>query len=366
MLPIKSQYSTLENFITGSELHFGNNSNLSKAISRDSKVLQTIEYFLQHSGCLKNGDKLSNKLSLYGSQEVAQSNYSHWYSVLTELEAFYILHKTLGLDVCEYERDVQGKKPDFLVNFNNTSVYFEVKGKNSEILQRVPRNVNDLLDKIEAEYNNKYVIAISEVRDKDYKTLTKADTLRLIEKDVKNNLRLCQSGHYPQRKHFSVPTKKDNGEIVRIRISLRQNKNEKRIERFMPDSRDDIKSWLLEEKKKSKKTGKDMTPQVKEAEKKRADYLMCRIPFWQDINEPFYNYIISLFPDIKLLRDNYAISKDSKLGGKLSGIILFREGGSLTDDYIVVSNVNIKPKIKDWTLQRTAKRMSETKDVVKE
>jgi hypothetical protein len=75
--------------------------------------------------------------------------------------------------------------------------------------------------------------------------------------------------------------------------------------------------------------------------------LVACFPFWRNLYETFVDYVKPLFSDIQLLKPTFAISKDKNLG-QLSGIILLSQKGALTDNYLIVNNANVTPKIKDW------------------
>lgn len=78
-----------------------------------------------------------------------------------------------------------------------------------------------------------------------------------------------------------------------------------------------------------------------------ADYLMCCIPFWRKAGATFSDYVKTLFDDFELQKPNFAVSKDPTLGA-LSGLILFTKSSFLNNNFIVIANVNVTPKIKDW------------------
>jgi len=363
------KYPALRQFVIDNEKNFKNPSNLEEIIAAEHDVRELIEYFLKHSKEIENSDGLSGKLLNYSTKNSEHYTPTDWYSLLAEIEAFHLLHNKLNLNVCGYElpEPKHGKKPDFSVKHNNEIVYFEVKDRCGEVVQGTPREINRLLDKIEADYGHKYMIRMSDIenlKDKDkrpnyqrlYKYLSHLTIMEYIEKEIRKKLDVLEHSNillnqnrpgssvlvrnikiYPNRHERD---KQKEYEInINFHIRLKQNIHEKRSdsEDFLPDEIEDVRKWLFEEKPEE-----DKIPQVKQAEAKGADYLMCRIPFW---NDTFYDYIRPLFSNIKLKNPNYA---ESKLDTKLSGLILFHPCGSLIGGYIVVDNTNTTPKIKEW------------------
>ena len=342
-----TDFPAIKQFIIDNKISLKNNSKLYEAIDGNFEELRFIEYFLTHHKNIANGNELAKKLLEHGKQEL---NFSDRHSLLSELEAFYLLHGKLSLDVYGYEPNIAGqkKKPEFSVRANNKDVYFEVKDKCSEVVQKVPKKINDLFKEIEKKHCDKYLIVVTEVENLSYQDLGQPDNLNLIEKAVQERLTTIELYKILQRsdRHSSTIKIPINKGTVIISIRRKDDKIQERPEYFTPDRIDDIRTWLFEESV-SKKTGEKMIPMVKQAENKGADYLMCRIPFWRNLNASFFDYIKPLFSDIKLIKTNFAISKDNELGN-LSGMIIFCSLGSLNDDYIIVSNSNVTPKIKDW------------------
>ena len=78
---------------------------------------------------------------------------------------------------------------------------------------------------------------------------------------------------------------------------------------------------------------------------------MCKIDAWKNSDETMYDYIKPLFSNINLINNYYAESNDPKLGTKLSGVFLFCSSASLLDNYIIINNANINPKIKEWVVK---------------
>ncbi len=329
----------------GNKICLKNICELSEALDSNYRELEFIEYFLAHVRNILNGNKLAKKLLQCGANKT--SNLSDWHSLLAELESFYLLHYKLCVNVTAYEPDVDGqkKKPEFSATINNQTVYFEVKDKCSEVVQQVPEKINRLFDEVEKKYHDKYQIVITEVEGLRYRDIEGHENMIIIEKAVKERLTTLE--YYkvlerPDRSSSTVDIPIGNGRVI---VSIRKKDNQKydRPEYFTPDGIDDIRNWLFEGGCISRRTSKSMVPMVKQAEAKGADYLLCRIPF-----RPFYDDVKPLFSDLTLIRSNYAKSNDQNLGTKLSGIILLSSYGSLSDDFFIVDNTNIRSKIKNW------------------
>jgi hypothetical protein len=357
-------YQEIKNLVIEKELNLEDDSLLCKAISNKFKILEFINYFLEKRKGLKNSDALIKKLlqvGLKGCEKFVSNDYKDWYTVLFELETFYLLSNKLGLNVIGYEQPPVGitKPPDFEIKLNNEIIYFEAKFKAREVIQKVPPKFYDFLDKIEEEYGNKYGITLVEtenVEDKQRKPnyqklfskyLLLPENLKLIEQKIRERLDVLKRSNIleQQNRHsppciFPIKAGKENINIHFLIVLRQTSSASKRLQGFMNDEIDDIKSWLFE-----KKEGK--TPMIKEAESKGADYLVACFPFWRNLYETFVDYVKPLFSDIQLLKPTFAISKDKNLG-QLSGIILLSQKGALTDNYLIVNNANVTPKIKDW------------------
>ena len=361
---LSDNHQEIREFIIEQKLNLADDKPICKAISNNFEIVQFIDYWLEKSKSIKNGDKLTEELLSFGtkdSEKFVTYDHQKWYQLLSELETFYLLHNKFGMNVVGYEQVPVGKKnksPDFEIKLGNESVYFEVKFKASQVTQRIPQKLDEFLDKIEEEHGNKYRITLMEVENSEdretcpnyqklfSKYLLLPENLNIIEKEIKDHLNVLNKNKKLERKdrHSSrcIVLIKAGVEAIDIHFSIKLKlKNHGiRISCFRPDNIYDIKSWLFEEQE-----GK--TPMVKEAESKGADYLVCFIPFWEDIDETFYDYVTPLFSDIQKFKPNITISRDVNLRN-LSGVILMSQKGSLTNNHVIVSNANITPKIKDW------------------
>lgn len=357
-------YREIKKFVHEQKMNLEDDKPLCKTISMNFEIVQFIDYWLGKSKRIKNDDKLTKELLQYGlkdSEKFVANDHQKWYQLLSEVETFYLLHNKFGLNVIGYEQAPINKTPDFEIKLGNESVYFEVKFKASQVTQRIPPKFDELLDKIEKGHRNRYRITLMEVENSEdrekcpnyqklfSKYLLSPENLNIIEKEINGHLNVLNRNKILERKdrHSSrcvVPIKA-GVEAIDIHFSItpkQANSASKRTWHFKNDKIDDIKSWLFGEKE-------SKTPMVKEAESKGADYLVCFFPFWRNSDETFADYIKPLFSDIQLLKSPFAISKDKNLG-QLSGIVLISQKGSLTNNYVIVSNTNVTPKINAWTI----------------
>lgn len=350
------KHPDIKQFVIDQKITFNNTSYLSKAICGDFRILEFINFFLKHSRRVKNGDEVTNKIIKYGGKplnDYTSQDLIDWHSLLAELEAFYLLQKIFNLNICAYEpQQSNARKPEFEVICRNKSIYFEVKYKGSQDSQRIPKKINDMLDSIEAEYENKYTINIVEIEDaKDRlrypncqkllnKYLLAPEQLKTIEQKLQERLNII--------KYYKILEQQDrDSSRCNVLLTMEREinigfsitlKQENRCWCFRNDEIDDIKSWLFgEEDKKSK---------VAEAIEKGADYLMCEFPFWRERDETFSDYVRNLFDDFELQDHHFAVSRDNNLG-LLSGLILFAKCGSLKKNYIVITNEDNRQKWMD-------------------
>jgi hypothetical protein len=173
--------------------------------------------------------------------------------------------------------------------------------------------------------------------------LAKNEVLEQIKTEIENKLRRPNNTGNTTSSSIDINT---NYGKIRFVFSRKLKNTEYFFSYPYPsDSPEHIKRWLFEEGVVSSRDGESMKPQVKVAEDKGADYLMCRIPFFRHGRETFYDYVKLLFSDINLKSEHVATSSDTNIGRKLSGLILFTSLGPLSDDYIIVHNENVKPKI---------------------
>lgn len=345
-----NKYPEIKQFILGNKRCLEDNSCLSEAIVNNYEELAYIEYFLRSSSHLRNSNQLINKLLQHGFKDNENAKPEDWHSLIIELAAFYLLQKRLFLNIEEYEpSDLgQSKPPDFSVKINDERVYFEVKDRCGVVVQFVPSQLKKVLEEIEHHYGCKIIPNFVDQNFKSY-NLAKVEILEQIRAGLESELKEHNKAVSSIFSSAVITTK--HGKICFI-ITESKDKEEPRLSYFYPspaDSIENIKKWLLEEGI-SSKDGKEMKPQVKIAEEKNIDYLMCRIPFYRHGNETFASYMKPLFSDIELKKSNLAFSGDPKLGTKLSGLIFFTSLGPLSDTYIIINNASVEPKIKEWNV----------------
>lgn len=346
-----NKYPAIKQFIIDNKICFKHVSRLSEAISESFDEMEIIEYFLQSSLHLINSNKLIDGLLKHGTEDIEVLKPEDWHSLISEFAAFYLLHKKCGLNVHEYEPSIPGqsKTPDFSVKKNDDWVYFEVRDRCGVVVQFVPKKLKKLLDEIEKHHAHCKITP--DFIDQNFKSynLAEDEILEQIKAGLENKLKVLNKAGSSISSSVVVNTKCGK---IRFIITELKDKKEPRLSYFYPypaDSIDNVRKWLFEEDI-STRDGKKKTPQVKIAEEKNADYLMCRIPFYRHGNETFVSYIKPLFSDIKLKNSNLAFSGDPKLGTKLSGLIFFTSLGPLSDTYIIINNTSVEPKIKEWNV----------------
>ena len=107
---------------------------------------------------------------------------------------------------------------------------------------------------------------------------------------------------------------------------------------FTPDGDEDIAAWLFQRES----FGKDRErkrPQIEEAERKGADYLMALVPQWKawDSSTPPMQRFIHERMVCEQIGEHSFASKDAQLGSEVTGLILFAPLG----DYFVIENLNV-------------------------
>ena len=357
---LTGNYKEIKKLVIEQNLSLEGNSLLCEAISNNFEILQFIDYWLGKGQSIDGSNELTNKLKqfcLKDSNKLVGDEQKNWYQLLSELETYYFLSSNLGLNVIGYEqpRTNISKLPDFKIKLGNESIYFEVKFKMSEITQRLPPEFDEFLYTIEKECGNKYRITLMEVTNSEgsknrpnyqeifSKYLLLPENLNLIEKKIKERLNILDRDNILERKdrdsstcNVSSINAGTEASDIQFSITLKQANSGERLYGFRPDEIDDIKRWLFEEKD-------DKTPMVKEAESKGADYLVCFIPFWHNlhnVDETFADYIKPLFSEMQLIDTTHAVSKDRNMG-QLSGIIFLSQIGSLSNNYVFVTNARI-------------------------
>lgn len=345
-------YPAIEQFVFERKLDVPTGTPLCEAVSNDLKILWFIEYWLSKRKNIKGSEILTEdfaKVCMKPHKDSVSNDFKEWYRIGCELETFYLLSYKLGMDVIGYEQAPANtsRRPDFEIRHGNERIYFEVKFKASQVVQRIPPKFDKFLDEIEERSGNKYRITLLEIlnlNSNDTRTkpnyqklfskyLIEPANLNIIEKEIGGYIKVLErEDRQPYGRIISVNS---GSETVRLHFSInpKQASSSKRPSGFMPDDIGDIRNWLFSEED-------DKKPMITEAFEKAAHYLVVFIPFWQNnSNETFYNYITPLFSDLEIIRPNVAVSKDRNMG-QMSGIILLSQKGSLENDYVVVNNAS--------------------------
>lgn len=208
---------------------------------------------------------------------------------------------------------------DLLIEKNGKRFRVEVKDNSFEESQNPPQALSRALSKIAEErheieidgYPKVLWPGAVELRNKKIDLSKKVDLKKKMIEEIKRQVKIFRRCH---RFEYS-----DKDFVVLFHLLDKNEVPSPYLEPVFikPVSITDIDKWLFD-----RSTEKE--PMVDVCKRKKADYLMCRISYWQNEAEDIDRLVLKLFRQT-LCKDNVYYALDDKLGKQLSGIIFFEE-----------------------------------------
>jgi len=297
----------------------------------DAPIIPALNYFL----FLKNVTNFESKMNAFLTQPIMKKETNEggrqWHSICGELRAIYLLGKILGLPIIGYDQNSprssrRSNNCDIVVEIDGEQVFVELKSKCSEVSQALPIILQKALDNLDPRYT-----LTAQLLKRDYDCNNLDSLIKKIKDHIADFHKWKKEGFHLSE---DLPYPYGDEEIYINFFDKRQISPGS--EYYEPDSIEDICNFLFESKK-STKTGELMVPMVQKAQKKGADYLICRIHGCDLFNE----IVNECFDEVKLSRGLTYVSGDSRLGS-LRGVILF----AIQDKFCIINNSNAV--IKNW------------------
>lgn len=301
---------------------------------------EAFEYFLSLSNVPGHGKKrkdANDKLSAYNRGNRTINEYIALESICTEIKACWLLHDYFSVSVTGFdEHSPKATNPnndcDLKISVQNEPLYIEVKRKCSDESQDVPPGVINIIEKA----NLGYSLGI-ETKPKKRFNLNPDEFLDII----KTHLSCCtkwMENNVPA-KHRVMKNYENDEMIVRF---FQTDGFSSVVRHFTPSTIPDICSYILGSGKIGK-GGDEMKPKVREAIEKGADYLMCMVPHWYNLDE----LIRHCFSSQNHISKHEITVCDCKLDG-LQGLILFDKNNGFRIIYNGKTKVNKIKIINSW------------------
>jgi len=291
---------------------------------------EAFEHFLSLSDVPDHGKKRSeanDKFSAYNRDNRTINEYIALESICTEIKACWLLHEYFSVSITGFdEHSPKATNPnnncDLRISVQNEPLYIEVKRKCSDESQDVPPGVINIIEKA----NLGYSLGI-ETKPKKRFNLNPDEFLGIIEKHLSDCKEWMEK--YVPAKHRVMKNYENDEMIVRF---FQTDGFSSVVRHFTPSTIPDICSYLLVSGTIGQ-NGKEMIPMVKLAIEKGADYLMCMIPHWHNLDE-LIQYCFSSQNHVS----KYEITVwDGRLDG-LQGLILFDK----KNEFRIIYNGKIK------------------------
>ncbi len=324
----------------------GNNSLITQGYRECWKELEYLEYCLANFSATHNfQERIDAFIKEYKQlKNLTNEQERRFHNDIAEYQAAYLLHNSLGSKILGWDepystpRQTKAKSQsdcDLLIEKNGKRFRVEVKDNSYEESQNPPPALSKILSEIAEE---KHEIEINghpkvlwpgavELRNKKIDLNKKENLKRKMIEEIRRKAKIfrrCLRFRY------------SDGDFVALFKLL--DKNEVPSQYSEPvfinpvSIIENIDKWLFDRSTRKR-------PMIEECKRKKADYLMCRINYWQREAENIDEFVLKLFHQI-LCKDKVYYALDDKLGKQLLGIIFFDEN----EEMRIVYNLNALSK----------------------
>lgn len=327
-LPIgKENYCYYKTFLAGSSLP---ENHYAYGMPDDAPIIPALDYFLSLNG-KKNFDKKMNKfLTESINRGTTNQGEVQFHSICAEFRAMYLVGEILGLSITGFDEispKAKGQSDcDIVAEFRGERLCFEVKAKCKEASQSLPDALVAALNMVESVYT-----LTPKLRSRSYNCEDMETLLEKIKKHIAN-FESQKESDYSTGDDLPIPYVDED---IYIQFAIKEDDEPTcTATLFDCDAMDDVCSYLLEEGKPGK-VGKPMTPMIQQAQDKGADYLVCRVRPWDELDK----VVNHCFENVDQQTNRTYSCGDERLG-IIRGIILFSD----YDNYVIINNLNAGTK----------------------
>ena len=308
-------------------------------VEDNDPCLLTINYFLSLDGITGFGVKKKEFLQPRKNLPKKNSREVDFAALLAEFEAMRLIGTDLGLIIVGLEQPPPGLKKncDIVAKLNGIKTFFEVKNRSSVHTQKPPEALQKVVRKASLPFDGRPEWSGGQ------KSFTSADAT-LLKAEIRQHIEHFQQKNNRRRKSpeplYWPEIAKVDRDQKQVVVYFKRRKPTSNPGGYLAsvDLMDDYCSYILGTGK-TGNDGKEMVPMAHAAEKKDANYLMCRVGDWPSLE----NIVEGCFNPIQKSHHSIYCSGDPRLGA-LSGIILF----TAHDRFLVVNNSNAKKK--NWII----------------
>lgn len=310
-------------------------------VEDNDPCLLTINYFLSLDGIPGFGVKRKEFLQPRKNLPEKNSREVDFAALLAEFEAMRLIGTDLGLIIVGLEQPPHGfqKKCDIVGKLNGTDTFFEVKNRSKDHTRKPPEALQKTVREAALPFDARPEwFGKKEGFTSENKTCLKAAIRQHIEHFLEGNNRRRKKPiplYWPKEAEVDRSKKQ-----VVVYFRLRKHTSNPSGYLAGVDLIDDYSSYILGTGK-TGRDGKEMSPMAHEAEKKGADYLVCRVASWPDLR--VRDIVKGCFQPVQRSSPFVYYSCDPRLG-TMSGVLLFTSH----DRFLVVNNSNAKNK--NWII----------------
>lgn len=319
-----------------------NDSLVNQRYKEGWKGLEYLEYCLANFSGTQN---FQNRIDIFIAKykqpkDSTNDQEGQLHNDIAEYEAAYLMHHSLGCKILGWDipynmlkqsKAISPPNCDLLIEKNGKRFRLEVKDNSFEESQDPPPALSKILSQI-AEEKHKIEIdghskilwpGAVELGNKEIDLSRKGDLKKKMIEEIRRKAKI-----YRRRFRFGYS---DKDFVVLFHLLGKHEVPSSYLEPVFiePVSITDIDKWLFD-----RSTGKKK-PMIDACKREKADYLMCRISYWQNEAEDINRFVLKLFRQV-LCKDKIYHALDDKLGKQLLGIIFFEENENIR----LVHNLN--------------------------
>lgn len=317
-----AKFLRVEKFLAGNP--FGPN-HAAHDLALSDPIVPALEYFLSLDAVPGHCKKLEEIKNKPVGTPCKNDRLIQWASLCAEIGAVRLLGKTMGLKIVGFEQvSPRSKRPnancDIVAVVNGEKKYFEVKRNAAEDKQCLPEILEKRLREVERELPFGMT---PELVDRNYDCTDLEIKLGRLKDHVETFQQHKREGLLAGKCRPSA----FQDEAFEVVFHPKSQRTSTRF--FSPVFPKELAPYLLGPGG-TGRNGKPMTPMVQQAAEKGADYLVCRVPKWQDWTKAMEE----IFAESSHNSGVTYFSKDPRLD-KLEGVVLFRT----YDDFCIVNNL---------------------------
>jgi len=318
-----AKYPRVEEFLT--ENPFGPN-HAAHDFALSDPIVPALEYFLSKDAVRGHSKKLADIKSKPIGTPYRNDRLIQWASLCAEIGASALLGKTMGLEIAGFDQvsprsERRRANCDIVAVVNGEEKYFEVKRNAAEDKQCLPELLEVRLRELESELRFGMT---PQLVDRNYACTRLDEKLSQIRDRVAEFQQHKREGRIAGE--CRPPAFQDEAFEV---VFHPKNPEDIDLEFVSPVFPQQLAPYLLGPGG-TGCNGKPMIPMVRQAAKKGAHYLVCRVPRWFD----WTKIVEEIFEDSSQNSGVTYFSKDPRLDS-LEGVVLFAR----YDDFCIVNNL---------------------------